>query len=245
MKKTLIASVLAATLACPLVAGAQEGEVGPWLLRGRVVNIDPNSSSTAGGAAGLPADAISVQNRWAPEVDVSYFFTKNIALELIATYPQSQPVSLNVPGLTGGRNGIGCQPEPASPDPALLPLARGQPHVAWRATLVPVCRSGQPRLSASSTSWAHRGISLKVDRELVPEGDRAIGSIQVMSNNPGPKLVNSKLTIDPYLRRVNSIASIPLCWDEKRGGEIEAKWRAATAPFWSPRRFEGRVAARL
>ena len=105
MKKTLIASLIAASFAAASGAGAADGDVSPWLLRLRAINIDPQSSSTAGGAAGLPEDAISVQNRWAPEIDISYFFTKSIALELIATYPQSQPVSLECAGVYVG--GIG------------------------------------------------------------------------------------------------------------------------------------------
>ena len=73
MKKTLIASLIAAGLASAFGAQAADENVSPWLIRLRAINIDPDSSSTAGGAALLPENAISVQNRWAPEIDVSYF----------------------------------------------------------------------------------------------------------------------------------------------------------------------------
>jgi outer membrane protein len=213
MKKTLIASVLAATLACPLAAGAQEGEVGPWLLRGRVVNIDPNSSSTAGGAAGLPADAISVQNRWAPEVDVSYFFTKNIALELIATYPQSQPVSLDVPGLYSGGIGTVKHLPPTLTLQYHLDLGRFKPYVGagvnftWFTEsnlVVPFVVPGGLPLSVSSTSWGPAlqiGLDYKLTENWYLNADFKYIWIdtQVTSNNPGPKLVNSKLTIDPMV----------------------------------------------
>ncbi|MBX3622641.1 MAG: OmpW family protein [Rhizobacter sp.] len=73
-----LAAVALATLAAPLAAQAQEG---PWLVRVRAVNLDSaNKDST-----GLD---LSVNNKVIPEVDVSYFFTPNIAAELILTYPQ-------------------------------------------------------------------------------------------------------------------------------------------------------------
>jgi outer membrane protein len=41
---------------------------------------------------------ISVNDKWLPEVDISYFFTPNIAAELILTYPQRQDVSSTAHG---------------------------------------------------------------------------------------------------------------------------------------------------
>jgi hypothetical protein len=35
------------------------------------------------------SDRIGVSNKTIPEVDISYFFTKNIAAELVLTYPQN------------------------------------------------------------------------------------------------------------------------------------------------------------
>ncbi len=211
MKTTLIASVIAASLACPLVASAEEGEVGPWLVRARAINIDPNSSSAAGGVAGLPADAISVQNRWAPEVDVSYFFTKNIALELIATYPQSQPVSLDVPGLYSGGIGTVKHLPPTLTLQYHLDLGRFKPYVGagvnftWFTEsnlVVPFVVPGGLPLSVSSTSWGPAlqiGLDYKLTENWYLNADFKYIWIdtQVTSNNPGPKLVNSKLTIDP------------------------------------------------
>lgn len=79
ISKTLLAAALAATaLATPLAAQAQEG---PFLVRLRAVNLDSaNKDST-----GLD---LSVNNKVIPELDVSYFFTPQIAAELILTYPQ-------------------------------------------------------------------------------------------------------------------------------------------------------------
>ena len=61
MKKTLIASLIAAGLASAFGAQAADENVSPWLIRLRAINIDPDSSSSAGGAARFPENAISVR----------------------------------------------------------------------------------------------------------------------------------------------------------------------------------------
>ena len=78
IQRAALALAVAASLASPLAAQAQEG---PWLVRVRAVNLDSaNKDST-----GLE---LTVNNKVIPEVDISYFFTPNIAAELILTYPQ-------------------------------------------------------------------------------------------------------------------------------------------------------------
>jgi len=81
MHKTLLA--LAAV--CAMTSGAafaqQSTSEGPFMVRVRAVNLDSaNKDSTGLG--------LSVNDKVIPELDVSYFFTPNIAAELILTYPQ-------------------------------------------------------------------------------------------------------------------------------------------------------------
>ena len=83
MRKTLFALVAAATLAAPLTASAQDS--GNWLVRARAVHLDSANKDDTG-------LALTINNKWLPEVDISYFFTPNIAAELILTYPQKQTV---------------------------------------------------------------------------------------------------------------------------------------------------------
>ena len=90
MKKILLAASLFALGAS--TAFAQNTSAGdaqsPWLLRVRAVNIDSaNKDST-------PLK-LSLSNKTIPEVDVSYFFTPNIAAELILTYPQKHDLRAN------------------------------------------------------------------------------------------------------------------------------------------------------
>lgn len=81
MKKQIITAV--AMAAATLMAGnafAQAKE-GPWMVRVRAVNINSaNNDSTGNG--------LSINNKTIPEVDVSYFINKNVAVELILTVPQ-------------------------------------------------------------------------------------------------------------------------------------------------------------
>jgi len=68
--------VLAAALATALLAALPaHDEKGDWLVRARGLYINPSASSTA-----LNLD---VSTEWTPELDFSYFVTRNVALELI------------------------------------------------------------------------------------------------------------------------------------------------------------------
>ena len=81
MKKLIITAAV-----CALVSGAAIADQGPWMVRARAVNLDmANKDSTGLG--------LSVNNKTIPEIDVSYFINKNVAVELVLTVPQKQTVS--------------------------------------------------------------------------------------------------------------------------------------------------------
>lgn len=58
------------------------------MVRARAVHLD----SANGDSTGL---GLSINNKWMPEVDISYFFNKNVAVELILTVPQKQTMYSN------------------------------------------------------------------------------------------------------------------------------------------------------
>jgi outer membrane protein len=83
MKKVLIAATVGM-----LVAGSVAAQESPWLVRARAVHLNmANVDSTGLG--------LTVNDKTIPEVDISYFFSKNIAAELILTVPQKQHVYSN------------------------------------------------------------------------------------------------------------------------------------------------------
>lgn len=87
MKSTHTARSIVFALAA-LSAGsafAQAVDTGNWLVRGRALYLDSaNKDST-----GLN---LSVNNKTFPEVDITYFFTPNLAAELVLTYPQKHDI---------------------------------------------------------------------------------------------------------------------------------------------------------
>lgn len=80
-----IAAVLALAASTLTPALAQSSD-GAWLVRARAVHLDPANKDTIDGLD------VGINSKWMPEVDISYFFTPNIAAELILTYPQKQDV---------------------------------------------------------------------------------------------------------------------------------------------------------
>ena len=90
MKKQILTTAL---LAATLISGnafAQAKE-GPWMVRVRAVNL--TSANTDNTGLGL-----SVNNKTFPELDISYFINKNVAVELILTVPQEHTLNSTVVG---------------------------------------------------------------------------------------------------------------------------------------------------
>lgn len=88
MTRSLIAlAALAAAAALPV----QAQDTGNWIVRGRAVHLDSaNKDST--NVAGVGNLDLSINNKWLPEVDITYFLSPNLAAELILTVPQKQTV---------------------------------------------------------------------------------------------------------------------------------------------------------
>jgi outer membrane protein len=80
MKSILLAAAAVATVAAAAPAHAEQGDV---LLRARAIVVAPTEDS-GGVEPAFPNDGVSVTNSFAPEVDVTYFVTGHIGLELIA-----------------------------------------------------------------------------------------------------------------------------------------------------------------
>lgn len=83
MNKRCQALALAAAAALTLVAtpAAHAQDSGDWIVRARALHLDSADKDNTG------LD-LSLKNKTFPEVDITYFFTPNIAAELVLTYPQ-------------------------------------------------------------------------------------------------------------------------------------------------------------
>lgn len=84
--KSLVVAMAAVASLAPIAAHAQSAEENPWMVRVRAVDLLWQNGQS--GAVVQGAD-VKAANKVIPELDVSYFFTKNIAAELVLTYPQT------------------------------------------------------------------------------------------------------------------------------------------------------------
>ncbi|MEM8986402.1 MAG: OmpW family outer membrane protein [Pseudomonadota bacterium] len=75
MRKFLLSASLIVLTAVPAYA-----EEGSWLVRGRVIDIIPDEGGTVSAPLG---GSVNIDDAIVPELDFTYFFTDNIAAELI------------------------------------------------------------------------------------------------------------------------------------------------------------------
>ena len=80
-KKTMSKLVLGLLAALSFNAIAQEN---PWMVRVRATNLNWDNGQTST----VQALDVNAKDKTIPEFDITYFFNKNVAAELVLTYPQ-------------------------------------------------------------------------------------------------------------------------------------------------------------
>jgi outer membrane protein len=103
MKKSLVVLALAAAFS-PMLAQAEAGD---WVVRARAVNVSPNEDSKLGKTVNKnvadvmsPGAELAVSDKVIPELDISYYITKNIAAELILAVGTRHNVGIKGDALT-------------------------------------------------------------------------------------------------------------------------------------------------
>ncbi len=94
MKKTLLAVALAVALA-PSFAMAEKGDI---VVRLRATQVSPDEKSKLDNATFGANSDLKVDNNTIPELDISYYFTKNIAAELILALGTRHKVEADLNG---------------------------------------------------------------------------------------------------------------------------------------------------
>jgi outer membrane protein len=84
-KRTISTLALGALVVLSFNAIAQEN---PWMVRVRATNLNWDNGQTST----VQALDVNAKDKTIPELDISYFFNKNIAAELVLTYPQKVDV---------------------------------------------------------------------------------------------------------------------------------------------------------
>ena len=98
MKKSLLVLALLSAFA-PVLAQAEAGDI---VVRLRVADVIPDEHSKLSHAAISPTARLEVDNNTIPELDISYYFTKNIAAELILATGTRHDVNIVNSGSGGG-----------------------------------------------------------------------------------------------------------------------------------------------
>lgn len=191
---TAAVAALASSFAAPVFA--QEAQ-SPWLVRVRAVNLSPENKSDPVLGQGA-SDLITINNKVIPEFDISYFFTPNIAAELVLTYPQKQDVRLS-----GTKIGTFKHlPPTLTLQYHFMPEAAFSPYVGAGINytrISSVSIDGGLRLDSSSVGGALQvGADYKIDKNWVLNFD--VKKVQISSDvktASGTKISNVK--IDPWL----------------------------------------------
>ncbi|MEZ5946394.1 MAG: OmpW family outer membrane protein [Hyphomonas sp.] len=105
--KRIFATALLAGAAWAGVAGAASAQDNPWMIRARVIGVMPDEGAklSAGGTA--LGGSVDISDEYVPEVDITYFFNKNIAAELIAATTQHSVKATNVSAVGGADVDLG------------------------------------------------------------------------------------------------------------------------------------------
>lgn len=166
--------IAAAALACAAAAPAFAGD---FMARFRVLQLDPANESTA---TLSDLGGVSVNTKYIWEIDASYFVTPNFALELIATTPQKQTVSLNGSKIGTLRH--------------LPPTLTAQYHFApTNKTVRPYVGFGVNYTHFSSVKLELSGTPLEIDRNSWGT------AVQIGADFP----INDKLSINVDFKKID------------------------------------------
>ena len=172
MKKTILAMAIAAVFA-PSLAMAEAGDI---VVRLRATNINPSESSSLGkdtnkaygpNAAqlfyGNNNAKLEVDSNTIPEVDISYYFTNNIAAELILALGTRHDVSVSGSGGLMTKRGLGSVN-------LLPPTLTAQWHFMPDQTFDPYAGAGVTYVRAmdNSLTWHGPGVNLpiRIDKNM-------------------------------------------------------------------------------
>lgn len=196
MKKAMTAALAVSFLGL-FATEAMAQEPSPWLVRVRAVHIDPADKSDPILGAG-PSDLVTVSSKTIPEIDISYFFTPNIAAELVLTYPQKHDV------MVGGTN-VGTfkhLPPTLLAQYHFMPEAQFSPYLGAGVNYTNISSVNMPGFALEHKSFGfalQAGLDYKIDKNWSLNLDIKkvqIGS-DVMASGSGTKLTAIK--IDPIL----------------------------------------------
>jgi outer membrane protein len=91
MRSGLFAALALSTLSAVVTFSSARADDDPWEVRLRGVYLAAAQQSDAINGL-VPANGITINDKWLPDVDIEYFFVPHWSTELVLTYPQTQDV---------------------------------------------------------------------------------------------------------------------------------------------------------
>ena len=99
--KRLFCAALLASATWTTIAGVAAADDNPWMVRGRVIGVLPSESADLSVAGARLGGDVDISDEYVPELDITYFFNKNIAAELILATAQHDVTATNVAAVGG------------------------------------------------------------------------------------------------------------------------------------------------
>jgi outer membrane protein len=168
-KKTISKLALGLLAALSFNAIAQEN---PWMVRVRATNLNWDNGQTST----VQALDVNAKDKTIPELDISYFFSKNIAAELVLTYPQKVDIQA---GVLGNRK--------ISDVKALPPTLLLQYHFTDLGPIKPYVGAGVNYTRLSSYRDQSGGLNTSVEKSSVGLAAQ-IGADYMLTKNWGINL---------------------------------------------------------
>jgi outer membrane protein len=178
-------------------ASAAMAEQSPWQLRVRAAHIETANDSSPVGGSGA-SDRIHVSDKTILDLNLSYFFTPNIAAELVVTTPQKHRVYLDGASIGTFKH----LPPTLTLQYHFTPASMFSPYVGAGINYTIISDEkllgGQARLESDSVGLAlQAGLDFKLDKNWSINFD--VKKIQIRSDVYVGDTKISKVKIDPYL----------------------------------------------
>ncbi|MDQ8184814.1 OmpW family outer membrane protein [Pelagicoccus sp. SDUM812002] len=103
MKHTTKLGIVALAAFAPIINSAMAAPAKTWEVKVRAAYLETADNSDAFSALGIDfaSGAVSVEDKWIPEIDVTFNLTENVLAELVLTIPQKHDVFLAGVGKLG------------------------------------------------------------------------------------------------------------------------------------------------
>lgn len=185
MNKAVVSAVLGALLAGAGMAQAADD----WLIRGRVINVDPDVSASLSG--------LDVDDQTTLELDFTYFVTRHVGLELILATTRHE-VTLN--GASLGK--VSVLPPTLTAQYHFNPDGSFKPYVGAGLNYTRFYRVGLPGFDVDRNSWGgalQAGVDIALDKKSYINLDVKKIYIKTDVKNAATGAHVSDLKIDPVV----------------------------------------------